>query len=68
MATEALKIGKKVARAGWNGSGMYIQRVNGLDFEHAIIEPFFVIKNTRNSFNTWVPSVADNNAEDWYIV
>ncbi|MCC0640207.1 MULTISPECIES: MW1434 family type I TA system toxin [unclassified Clostridioides] len=30
--------------------------------------PFFVIKNTLNSFNTWVPSVSDIFAEDWEVI
>lgn len=68
QALEALKDGKKVARSGWNGKGMYVQLYRGTDFEHAIIEPFFVIKNVKNSFNTWVPSVSDCLTEDWGVV
>jgi hypothetical protein len=68
QALEKLKAGEKVARHGWNGKGMYIQKNKGVDFEHAIIEPFFVIKNVKNSFNTWVPSVSDLLAEDWTVV
>ena len=30
-ALEALKAGKKVAREGWNGKGMYIYLVHGFD-------------------------------------
>src|SRR4051794_35579427 len=68
LAIETLKAGKKVARNGWNGKGMYIQLHKGTDFEHAIIEPFLVIKNVKNSFNTWVPSISDLLAEDWEVV
>lgn len=60
-----LKSGAKVMRSGWNGKGMYIQLHRGMDFEHAIIDPFFVIKNVKNSFNTWVPSISDMLANDW---
>lgn len=67
-ALRILKEGKKVAREGWNGKGMYIQYVLGKDHEHAIIEPFLVIKNVKNSFNTWVPSISDLLAEDWSVV
>jgi hypothetical protein len=63
-----LKQGHKVARHGWNGKGMYIQLHKGTDFEHAIIEPFLVIKNVKNSFNTWVPSISDLLAEDWEVI
>lgn len=68
QAIAALKDGKKIARIGWNGKGMYIQLHKGTDFEHAIIEPFLVIKNVENSFNTWVPSISDLLAEDWEVV
>lgn len=67
-AIEILKNGGRVQRSGWNGKGMYIQLHGGIDFEHAIIEPFFVIKNVKNSFNTWVPSISDILAEDWEVV
>jgi hypothetical protein len=68
LAVEALKKGCKVARAGWNGKGMYIQLNPARDFEHSELLPFFTIKNVMNSFNTWVPSISDILAEDWMIV
>lgn len=67
-AIELAKKGKLVARSGWNGKGMYVSYCKGKDHEHAIIEPFFVILNVRNAFNTWVPSISDVLAEDWRIV
>ena len=67
-AIEALKKGEKVARNGWNGKGMYIQYNKARDFENSELCPFLTIKNTRNSFDTWVPSVSDLMAEDWVIV
>ena len=68
QALEALKLGSKVTRNGWNGKGMYVQYNKAIDFEHSILEPFLTIKNVRNSFDTWVPSVSDLMAEDWVIV
>ncbi|WP_187119059.1 DUF2829 domain-containing protein [Bacillus marasmi] len=64
-ALRRLLDGATIARRGWNGKGMYIQLHKGTDFEHAIIEPFLVIKNVNNSFNTWVPSISDLLAIDW---
>jgi hypothetical protein len=29
-AIEAMKLGKRVARAGWNGKGMHLQIVSGM--------------------------------------
>ena len=67
-ALEALKEGKKVARAGWNGKDMYVQLHKGGDYEFSELNPFFVIKNVVNSFNTWVPSISDLLAEDWTVL
>ncbi len=67
-AIKYLKRGIKVARKGWNGKGMYIQYCEGKDHEFSIIEPFLLIKNVKNSFNTWVPSISDLLAEDWGLV
>lgn len=64
-AVKYLKRGMKVARRGWNGKGMYIEYCNGKDHDFSIIEPFLLIKNVKNSFNTWIPSISDLLAEDW---
>lgn len=68
LAVEALKKRFRVCRKGWNGKGMYIELNQGIDYSFSIIEPFFVIKNVKNSFNTWVPSISDILAEDWMII
>jgi hypothetical protein len=75
QAIEALKQGKKVARIGWNGKGMFVVlskihthtplEQGGVN---AVFEPFFSIKTVNNVFNTWVASVSDTLAEDWQIV
>jgi hypothetical protein len=31
-------------------------------------EPYFAIKNVKGTVSTWVPSVNDCLADDWYIV
>lgn len=68
LAIEALKAGKRVARAGWNGKGMWVEYVSAKDFSFSELNPHFVIKNTNNSFSTWVPSINDCLADDWQIV
>lgn len=69
------KAGRKIARHGWAGKGIYVQlhgAVRATDVkldndEPAYIEPFFVIVNTiTGTVNTWVPSVSDLNATDYY--
>lgn len=66
-ALEYLKMGYKVYREGWNGKDMYVQLNGAKDFEFSELLPFFTIKNVKNSFNTWVPSVSDILATDWCI-
>lgn len=67
QALTELQRGKKLSRAGWDSKGSYVQLDKGRDYAFSEILPFFVIKNTSNSFNTWLPSVPDLLADDWDI-
>ena len=78
-AIKALKNGSKVARKGWNGKGMFVYYVEGgnypLCLPGAIVtdetiyhEPSFNIKNAKGTVSTWVPSINDCLAEDWFVV
>ena len=79
-ALEALKDGKRVARAGWNGKNMYIFLAYEADFvTDADISAFdqmevevgdmLVMKTAQDTFQPgWLASQADMLAEDWYIV
>jgi len=64
LAIEALKQGKKVARAGWNGRGMFVRFVDATES----LNRHFVLLNVVGTFDTWVASVSDTLAEDWVIV
>ena len=82
QAIEALKNSKKVARKGWNGKEMFVYYVpagnfksyteigksiaDGDDLVH--YSPYFAIKNVNETVSTWVPSINDCLAEDWYGV
>ena len=64
VAISFLKDGKKVARKGWNGKGLFIQKEQIDD-----IQSFFTITDTKTGRkNTWVPSISDLFAEDWVFV
>ena len=63
-AVYALKQGKKVARSGWNGKGMYIRYVPTTNSLNEHLE----IKNVKDTFDTWVPSISDLLAEDWVVL
>jgi len=81
-AVEALKTGQKVARAGWNGKGMFLFLVPGSTFkvnrapllgiypEGTEINycPHVDLKGVDGSVSTWNPTCNDVLAEDWEIV
>ena len=69
LAIEALKQGKKVARAGWNGKGMYLLFLNGktTDFGYTLL-PYIGLKTVDDNFVPWVASQTDMLAEDWMII
>jgi len=68
---------RKFARNGWNGKTVHVQvhgsiptsQVELDNGEKAYIQPFFIIVNNKSGVvNTWVPSVSDLQATDWYEV
>jgi hypothetical protein len=69
LAIEALKQGKNVARAGWNGKGMYLLFLNGktTDFGYTLL-PYIGLKTVDDNFVPWVASQIDMLAEDWMII
>ena len=82
LAVEALKLGKKIARAGWNGIEMFVYLVDGSTFtvnrkpllgiypEGTVINyrPHMDIRTADGTIATWSPSGSDALADDWYIV
>lgn len=53
QALESLKAGKKVARKGWNGKGMYLYLVNGkmVDKENLVNEASFHLPNDEGAMH-----------------
>lgn len=82
LAVEALKAGKRVARTGWNGKGMFLFLVPGSTFqvnrppllgiypEGATVNyrPHIDMKTADEKVVPWVASQTDVLAEDWVIV
>ena len=82
LAIEALKMGKKVARAGWNGKGMFIFLVPGSTFkvnrapllgiypEGTTIgyRPHIDMKHANGDIGTWDCAIGDIMGEDWQII
>lgn len=71
-----LKEGKRVQRAGWNGSNQWVELVrnSGLVFrsEHDntafSVADGLVLKNAQGIVVQWVPSIGDLMADDWRVV
>ncbi len=76
LAIEALKQGKKVARAGWNGKGLWVQMVpqKGDSVYLSHLELVYPVPGDgslpypNGAFVPWAPSQTDVLAEDWQIV
>lgn len=82
QAIEAAKQGKKVARQGWNGSGMFAYIVPAASYpaqtgaakayfgENALVpyREYWALKTAQNDIATWSPSGSDSLSNDWMIV
>lgn len=75
-AIELLKSGHRVARAGWNGKGMWLIYIGGneydvdapLRFNTTELSPYVAMKTADNKLVPWLASQTDVLAEDWQIV
>lgn len=81
-AIEALKLGKKVCRKGWNGKGMFLYLVSAgsypvkMDAAKSIADengnvnygPYVALKAANGSVYPWNASQADMLSEDWEVV
>ena len=75
MAVELMKLGKRVARAGWNGKGMwlglhkeggaFIREECGTEITYA---DYIVMKTADNKLVPWLASQSDVLAEDWMVL
>lgn len=81
VALDYLKQGKKVARKGWNGKGMFLFLADDIEFSTAadlssvqdlegeLTRPSIVLKTADDKFVVgWLASQTDMLADDWNIV
>lgn len=80
-AIEALKNGKKVARAGWNGKGMFLYYVPANKYKSCTAigysiadsdgnveyDAYIAMKTAQGNVVPWLASQTDALAEDWHI-
>ena len=69
----ALKQGKKVARFGWNGKGMWLTYIDGgesdlKDGSKFKALPYIAMKTVGDELVPWLASQTDVLAEDWEII
>lgn len=81
-ALEDLKDGKRVARAGWNGKGMFIFLVPGSNFivnrepllsimgegAEVTYRPHIDMRDAEGKVVPWLASQTDILADDWEVV
>jgi hypothetical protein len=79
-ALEALKEGKKVTRAGWNGKGMFAYLVPAQKFpantdvaketfgDEVPYRAYLALKTVQDDIACWTPSISDILSNDWLVV
>lgn len=81
LAIEAAKKGKKIARVGWNGKGMFLYHVPAAAYppstevakaafngENVPYGAYIAMKTAQGNVVPWLASQTDILADDWYIV
>jgi hypothetical protein len=72
-ALRALKHGKKLARVGWNGKGLWLE-LQRPDAHSKMTLPYIFMSYPDDAANTpgarvpWLASQTDMLAEDWLVV
>ena len=62
-----LKEGKKIARLGWNGKGMWLN-LQVPDARSKMSRPYIYMKTADNDQVPWVASQSDLLCNDWRVV
>lgn len=66
-ALEQIKLGKKVARAGWNGKNMYLE-LQKPDENSKMTLPYIYMKTADDNLVPWLASQTDLLSSDWACV
>lgn len=79
LALEAAKKGKRIARAGWNGKGQWVELGKNISYQHEneefqraahedIGSQALVFCGTRGRQVGWLASQSDMLADDWMVL
>lgn len=63
-AVEALRNGNRITRAGWNGSGQYLELQEPDDLSKMTL-PYVYIVTVQGNLVPWLASQTDLLADDW---
>lgn len=66
-AVEALRVGSRVARQGWNGRGMWLS-LQVPDAHSKMTLPYVYMKTADDKLVPWLCSQSDLLASDWGVV
>lgn len=75
-AIDAVKAGKKIARKGWNGKGIYLELQVPDEHSKMTLPYIYIVTDSLVTDNPhapkgrvpWLASQTDMLADDWYIV
>lgn len=67
VALHWLKEGKRVARSGWNGKGMWVA-LQRPDAHSKMSLPYIYMNTTQDDLVPWLASQSDLLANDWELV
>lgn len=71
LAIEAMKMGKRVARSGWNGSGLWVEYVPAHGVDLAYLQMSYPVGSRQYPNGArvpWLASQTDMLTDDWRIV
>jgi len=66
QAIAQLRVGEKVARAGWNGKGMWLH-LQVPDEHSKMTLPYIYMSTAQGDLVPWLASQTDMLAEDWEL-
>ncbi len=62
-----IKLGRKVARSGWNGKNMYVELQTPTETSKMTL-PYLFMKTADGHLVPWLASQTDILAEDWFVI
>ena len=65
-AIETLKLGRRVARDGWNGKGMWLE-LQRPDENSKMTLPYIYMKTAQDDLVPWLASQSDMLSDDWSL-